>query len=215
MMLGRTTDEAWDRFRLVQPPFVDFRDASCGQCTYRLTIFQCIRGLQYGIQLGWFDYKTFNVKEYEYYEKVENGDFNWTIPGKLIAFSNPANTPYDAEGFRTFTPEDYVPIFKNLGVTQVIRLNKPTYEASRFTKCGIKHFDLFFLDGSAPTKSIIKQFLSSVENEAGVSAVHCKAGLGRTGSLIGCYAMKHYKFRATDFIGWIRICRPGSILGPQ
>ena len=44
--------------------------------------------------------------------------------------------------------------------------------------------------------------------------MHCKAGLGRTGTLIGIYAMKHYRFPATDFIGWIRICRPGSILGP-
>ncbi len=46
-------------------------------------------------------------------------------------------------------------------------------------------------------------------------AVHCKAGLGRTGSLIACYAMKHYFFPSADFIGWIRIARPGSILGPQ
>lgn len=27
--------------------------------------------------------------------------------------------------------------------------------------------------------------------------------------------MKHYHFPAADFIGWIRIARPGSILGPQ
>ena len=27
--------------------------------------------------------------------------------------------------------------------------------------------------------------------------------------------MKHYRFPAADFIGWIRICRPGSVLGPQ
>jgi hypothetical protein len=27
--------------------------------------------------------------------------------------------------------------------------------------------------------------------------------------------MKHFKFPAADFIGWIRIARPGSILGPQ
>lgn len=27
--------------------------------------------------------------------------------------------------------------------------------------------------------------------------------------------MKHYGFPAEAFIGWIRVCRPGSILGPQ
>ena len=27
--------------------------------------------------------------------------------------------------------------------------------------------------------------------------------------------MKHYYFPAAAFIGWIRIVRPGSILGPQ
>jgi len=53
------------------------------------------------------------------------------------------------------------------------------------------------------------------EAEPGALAIHCKAGLGRTGTLIGLYAMKHFKFPAADFIGWIRIARPGSILGPQ
>jgi len=46
-------------------------------------------------------------------------------------------------------------------------------------------------------------------------AIHCKAGLGRTGTLIGLWAMKHYQIPAEAFIGWIRIARPGSILGPQ
>jgi len=41
------------------------------------------------------------------------------------------------------------------------------------------------------------------------------AGLGRTGTLIACYMMKHYKFTAAECIAWCRICRPGSIIGPQ
>lgn len=49
----------------------------------------------------------------------------------------------------------------------------------------------------------------------GAAAVHCKAGLGRTGSLVACYMMKHYKFTAAEAIAWLRICRPGSVLGPQ
>jgi cell division cycle 14 len=46
-------------------------------------------------------------------------------------------------------------------------------------------------------------------------AVHCKAGLGRTGCLIGCYSIYKYNFSAESFIGWIRIVRPGSVLGLQ
>ena len=46
-------------------------------------------------------------------------------------------------------------------------------------------------------------------------AVHCLAGLGRTGTLIALYLMKHLGFTANEAMGWIRICRPGSIIGPQ
>ena len=33
--------------------------------------------------------------------------------------------------------------------------------------------------------------------------------------MIGCYAIKNYKIPATAMIAWNRICRPGSVLGPQ
>ena len=62
---------------------------------------------------------------------------------------------------------------------------------------------------------LVDRFLQVAEENQGALAVHCKAGLGRTGTLIGCYAIKHYHFNAADFIGWIRMCRPGSVIGPQ
>jgi len=139
---------------------------------------------------------------------------NWIIPEKMLAFSGPSPTPKDPDGWRVFTPEDYVPLFKKYNIDLVIRLNKKRYDKKRFTADNIKHVDLYYIDGSTPKPSIIKNFLNAAENNKNAMAVHCKAGLGRTGCLIGIYAMKHYRFPAADFIGWIRICRPGSVLGP-
>jgi cell division cycle 14 len=50
------------------------------------------------MKLGWYNPKTFKVKDYEEYERVDNGDLNWIIPGKFIAFSSPSSKPYDSDG---------------------------------------------------------------------------------------------------------------------
>ena len=63
-----------------------------------------------------------------------------------------------------FTPADYVPVFKKLGVTMVIRLNNHTYDANGFIKEGIKHHDLIFPDGTPPPLDIVDKFLDIVEN---------------------------------------------------
>lgn len=50
------------------------------------------------MKLGWYNPQTFKVKEYEEFERVDNGDMNWIIPGKFLAFSSPSAAPYDADG---------------------------------------------------------------------------------------------------------------------
>jgi len=47
---------------------------------------------------------TNDLFRYEYYERVENGDLNWIIPGKFVAFSGPTSNIDDRNGVRTFTP---------------------------------------------------------------------------------------------------------------
>jgi cell division cycle 14 len=42
--------------------------------------------------------KKFNISEYEHFERVENGDLNWIIPGKFIAFSSPYDQTIDKYG---------------------------------------------------------------------------------------------------------------------
>ncbi len=53
-------------------------------------------------------------------EKVDNGDMNWIVPGKFLAFSSPYESPVDDEGYKQFTPEEYCKIFKKIGITTVI-----------------------------------------------------------------------------------------------
>ncbi|KAJ3640191.1 hypothetical protein Zmor_003506 [Zophobas morio] len=195
--------------------YIEFRDASIGQ-PYTLSLLDCLKAVKKALDHGFFDFNNFDSYEYRHYERVENGDSNWIVPEKFIAFCGPQDESAISSLFYPInTPEMYFPYFRYYNVTTIIRLNKKAYDSNRFVQEGFDHKDLFFIDGGIPDDRILNKFISICENASGAIAVHCKAGLGRTGTLIACYIMKHYKFTAQEAIGWIRICRPGSIIAHQ
>ncbi|KAH3764596.1 dual specificity phosphatase CDC14A [Pelomyxa schiedti] len=214
IMQGFTPEKAYEPFQGLKPALPPFRDASDLECTYKLKLLDVLKSVYKAMKLKILDFKTFDLKRYKHFELVENGDLNWIVPGKLLAFSGPVSSITPASS-NIYTPDDYVSLFKSFGITTIVRLNKKVYDQKRFTDCGFSHYDLFFPDGTTPTRTIMHKFLEIVEEEPGAIAVHCKAGLGRTGTLICCSLIKHYHFTAAEAISWVRICRPGSVIGPQ
>ncbi|VDN06183.1 unnamed protein product [Thelazia callipaeda] len=216
LYLGMTAEIAYLKVHKAEPNgFIGFRDAAMGPATYRLHLHNVLRSVEKAVKFNWITFDDFDPDEYEYYEKVENGDLNWIIPAKILSFCGPHNQSVVENGYPYHAPEVYFDYFRSHNISTIIRLNKRMYEAKRFLDAGFEHIDLFFVDGSVPSDEIVKRFINVVDNAKGGVAVHCKAGLGRTGTLIACWLMKEYGVTAAESMAWLRICRPGSVIGPQ
>lgn len=212
--LNIDAEEAFKPIRPMAGQLRPFRDAANTQTTYDLTVLDCLKGIQRASEMGWFDYSSFNAEVWEGLEQLENGRMNWLIPGKLMALASPYSSNVISGGIKVATPNEVIPLFSDLEITHVVRLNKKFYEASLFKEAGFSHTELYYPDGAVPPKHILDSFMKIIETDD-VVALHCKAGLGRTGTLAGCYIIKHFGFTDKETIGWLRVCRPGSVIGPQ
>ncbi|TFK73025.1 phosphatases II [Pluteus cervinus] len=242
----------WEAFHpIAEVEFMPFRDAGRGPSDFNLNIQDCLWGIWKAMQHGLCDMNEFSVEDYEFYEKVENGDWNWLTPN-FIAFASPMDpnfvkkekearegkavpmTGQDAQngkiahstGQKNLALQRRLPTqflncldyFEKRNIKLVVRLNTHLYDRNIFLDRGIDHMELYFDDGTNPTDDIVRTFIDvadKVIEDGGVVAVHCKAGLGRTGTLIGAYLIWKYGFTANEAIAFMRIVRPGSVVGPQ
>jgi cell division cycle 14 len=209
---------------------VPYRDASFVNSDFDLTLLDCWKGLEQGKELGWVACPTtsnpmlwgqIDERILEHYDDPANGDLHEIIPNCLYAFRGPVHIAGqreyfdDKHGHRLVSPHFYARAFLKLGITAVVRLNEPRYDPRDFEAHGIAHHDLAFDDCTPPPARIVRDFLRVAASSPGGVAVHCKAGLGRTGTLIALYMMRHHGFAARHAMAWVRIMRPGSVIGPQ
>ncbi|ODV91491.1 hypothetical protein CANCADRAFT_29909 [Tortispora caseinolytica NRRL Y-17796] len=199
----------------VNPPFMPFRDAGYSVADFEITIQDTVYGVWRAKEKGLLDLRKFNLEDYELYESVEMGDFNVITPN-FIAFASPQSSDADSQLPLPFSMVlDY---FKSHDVGMVFRLNSELYNKREFERRGIKHIDMMFEDGTCPPLDIVRKFIGVCDSliaEGKMIAVHCKAGLGRTGCLIGAHLIYTYGFTAQECIAFMRFMRPGMVVGPQ
>ncbi|KAH8586317.1 putative tyrosine-protein phosphatase CDC14 [Bisporella sp. PMI_857] len=220
------------------PPLMPFRDAGYSQADYGITVQDVVYGVWRAKEQGFCALPQFDLEEYERYERVDQGDFNWLTPD-FLAFASPQHTPVapispssplyaslpskvDEVDAHPTLPGPFKNVLKhfterNIGL--VVRLNSELYSPSYFTALGIEHLDMIFDDGTCPVLSTVRKFITLAHEMITVKkrgiAVHCKAGLGRTGCLIGAYLIYRYGFTANEIIAYMRFMRPGMVVGPQ
>jgi len=222
----------------VDPPLMPFRDAGYSQADYGITVQDVVYGVWKAKEEKCCDLDNFDLDMYEKFERVEHGDFNWITP-HFLAFASPQHTPVakitegselydslprtlDAVRAHPTLPQPFKNVLehfseKNIGL--VVRLNSHLYSPSYFEALGIQHIDMIFDDGTCPTLPSVRKFIRMAHEMITVKkkgiAVHCKAGLGRTGCLIGAYLIYRHGFTADEIISFMRFMRPGMVVGPQ
>jgi cell division cycle 14 len=180
LVYKKTPEEAYQSLMGIAPPFVPYRDAGYGPATYHITILDCLRGLYKAMETGLFNMDQFDVDEYDFYEKVENGDYNW-ITNKFLALAAPKDdapgqffdTPVriNAKGKKMYSAYRMTNLVKWMvenNIKTIIRLNNRTYEKKPFVDAGIEHIELYFPDGSNPPDMILKRFLEICESRPGI-----------------------------------------------
>ena len=126
-----------------------FRDAGYARADFHLSLQDVIFGTRRAIDNRLLKLDEFNLQEYEHYEKVENGDWNFLTP-HFLAFASPVEQGYEPSSRAATGPPAHLPkinkAFRNVldyfeknNVRTVVRLNKKLYNERRFTERGMEH----------------------------------------------------------------------------
>ena len=207
--------------RLKSCPVPAFRDAGAvgTKSTFDVTLQDCLFGLAKSVSNGWLSKDaSVELKNYMSWKKDGSGDFHYVSP-RLATFKGPIHVrKMVCPGLFTCTPVDYCQKFVAHGVACVLRINSPDdYPTKELEQAGLRVFSLDLHDELLPSVEAVGQArkILSAQSEHGVVVVHSRCGIRATGLLLCMHLVAEVGFTATEAIAWMRMVRPGCLVGAQ
>lgn len=154
-------------------------------------------------------------------EQAVKGLYSSWVTDNLLAMARPST--------EIINKYNIIHQFQSCGLKTVINLQRPgehascgyplepesgfTYQPETFMEAGIYYYNFGWKDyGVASLTTILDMVkVMSFAVQEGKMAIHCHAGLGRTGVLLACYLVFTTRMNADQAILFVRAKRPNSI----
>lgn len=131
--------------------------------------------------------------------RPRRSSFTWVVPKRVIGMGRPT--------------DDDLAALRACGVRHLISLTTSPLDPDALARHALAAVHLPLADMSTPAMDEVSEFVRTLERlleGGGKVAVHCGAGLGRTGTMLACYLVSRGR-SADEALREVRRRRPGSV----